>query len=777
MKSLHLILCFFICNYMIFASPKLHSDSIDVINYKINLTITDLTNQQISGNTELTIASKINNLNMVSLDLLKLTIDSIKVNNLVSTQFTYNDTLINIQTNPFAAGDTFKVTVFYHGHPVVDPSTWGGFYFTPTYAYNLGVGFFDNPHNYGRVWFPCIDDFIDRAFYDYYITVNTGQMAVCGGTLLSSTNNNNGTFTYHWKMINPIPTYLASVAVSNYSSVHNTFHGQLGDILTSIYVAPSDTTKAKNSFINLNNILNAFEECFGPYRWERVGYVGIPFNSGAMEHAANIAYPNSCIDGGLSYEYLYAHELSHHWFGNLITCNSAADMWINEGWATFSESIFKEKLYGNAIYKNYVRANHNQVVRYQHIEDNGYRALYGIPHEYTYSGTVYNKGADVVHSLRGYLGDSVFFNSVKNMNNAFAFKDISSTQMCDFLSANSGVDLTDFFDFWVFSPGFNHFSLDSFRTVQNGSVYDVTVYVRQRLKGATQFANSNRFDITFMDDNWNKYTSNINFSGQLGSATITVPFNPKIAMLDLEEKISDATVDNYKTIKTTGTYIFDLTYFTTLVSAVTDSVFLRVEHNWVTPDAMKNPIQNLTLSPNHYWKIEGILPAGFVAKGRFTYNATSIMQLDNELITNTLDSLKILYRSSPAEDWRLIHFIKQGNSNQGLITIDTLKTGEYTLAFYDWNNLSEKQNEQTSAIEKLKVYPNPSDTDFTIDYNAIGANTIKIINTSGKVVFEKNIQQSSGKLYWHPGKLPKGIYYVELYEKTKKIERDKIVYQ
>ena len=127
-----------------------------------------------------------------------------------------------------------------------------------------------------------------------------------------------------------------------------------------------------------------------------------------MEHATNITYPNSSINGSLSDEWLYAHELSHMWFGDKVTCASADDMWLNEGWAVFCESVFREGLYGKESYKTTMRSKLKDVLQFTHIKDGGYRALYGIPPEYTYGSTVYDKGGQVAHTLRGYLGDSLF---------------------------------------------------------------------------------------------------------------------------------------------------------------------------------------------------------------------------------------------------------------------------------------------------------------------------------------------------------------------------------
>ena len=794
MKQLiSIVLTLLICSQTIAGDAKLkslHSDSIDVLHYTIRLEITDLSSKQIAGNTELQIVPKIDNLNTIPLDLLALTIDSIWIDSILvdSASYTYNDTLINISTfSPLSQTDTVKVTVFYHGQPVMDPSGWGGFYFNLAYdiAFNLGVAFEDNPHNYGRVWFPCVDDFVDRATYDFFITVNNNYKVICGGSLISVTDNGDSTSTYHWNLRDNIPAYLASVAVGDYIAVTDTFNGILGDIPVYIYVKSSDSLKAVNSFVNLKATFEAYETCFGPYMWERVGFIATTV--GAMEHATNIAITHGCINGTLSYEWLFAHELSHHWFGDLITCHSAEDMWLNEGWAVFCESVFMEHIYGNTAYKDYVRANHKEVLRYLHFEDNGYRAVYGIPHEYTYSSTVYDKGADVVHSLRGYLGDSIFFDAVKSYLTAFAFKDVSSWELRDFLTSNTGIALTDFFDFWVFSPGFTHFSVDSFKVVDNSPDYDVTVYVRQRLKGTTNLANSNKIELTFMAPNWNTYTDVFFFSGELGNATFTIPFNPDIVMIDKEEKISDATTDNYKVINTIGNYDFDATYFEAQVLEISDSAFLRVEHNWVPPDNFKTPVPGLIISDYRYWKIDGILPAPFIANGYFYYNKVAEC-LDNTFITNPAtnaeDSLVLLYRKSPAEDWAETSFTLSLIANRffGELIADTLKLGEYAMAIWDW----EKYDTLNLEINKplfnnhdtslLKIYPNPSENNFLIEFNITNNGNIRIFNISGKEVYRENIFSHQKFIKWNPHNLSKGTYIIELIENNIKLAEKKVIY-
>ena len=204
--------------------------------------------------------------------------------------------------------------------------------------------------------------------------------------------------TWHWHLSDAIPTYLSSVAVGPFMCISDVYNGQAEEISIQLWAHPSDSSSTVQTFSKLKQVLQAFEECFGPYRWQRVGYVMVPFDGGAMEHATNIAFPESSLGGGLATENLYAHELSHHWFGDLITCASAPDMWINEGWASFCENIFKEKVYGFESAQSHLMANHLKVLQTAHTDDGGYYAVAGVPHNITYGTTVYDKGADVVHT-------------------------------------------------------------------------------------------------------------------------------------------------------------------------------------------------------------------------------------------------------------------------------------------------------------------------------------------------------------------------------------------
>ena len=474
MKNLFLTLFILVGSFTLFAQNSNGiGDTLHALHYNIHLTQINTDNQTLAGFTNLTLVPKVDNINSIPLDFKDLTTDSVFVNG-VYTGFVHSDELLRILlSNPVSTADTLSVTVYYHGHPFHE--SWGGFHYSGTYAFNLGVGFESIPHNLGKAWFPCIDDFTDRATYDVFTTVDSTQKAIGGGLLVDTVNHGNGTVTWHWRMQHAIPTYLISIAVGDYVRYSDTLEGIHDTLPITIYTRPSEQNNVAGSFVHLKAILHFYENRFGAYPFSRVGYVGTAI--GAMEHAANIAYPNFAINGNTSDEYLYAHELSHMWFGDEVTCANAEEMWLNEGWASFCEMYYKTDLYGEEVVKTEMRDRNKKVLQKTHFMDNGYWALDSVPQQITYGSTSYDKGAVVVNTLRGYLGDSLFFNGIRAYLQANAWHSRTSADMRDFLTAYTGINMTPFFDAWVSTPGTPHFSIDSTRTTgANGSFQTIRCY-------------------------------------------------------------------------------------------------------------------------------------------------------------------------------------------------------------------------------------------------------------------------------------------------------------
>jgi aminopeptidase N len=759
----------------IYYSPEnLRSDTFDIIKYTINLDITDFANQKIKGNTIVRYAPKLNGQAKISLDLLKMTIDSITQNSTQLT-YTYNDTLLRVNL-PITVNttDTNNLIVYYHGAPQGDPAGWGGFSFSGNYAYNLGVGFGANPHNYGRVWFPCFDNFVEKSKYEFNITTILAKTSFCNGALISDITNG-GVHTRKWILDKEIPTYLASVAVADYTQVNWNIAAANGNLPVVLAARPTDTTAIKNGFVHLPNAVLGFENYYGPYVWNRVGYCLVPFNSGAMEHATNIAYPQAATS--ITYEsQLMAHELSHHWWGDLMTCETQEDMWLNEGMASYSERLFLEWTYNYGKYIAEVKSIHDDIVKYIHLRENGFRAISGVPHQYTYGDHVYKKGSDVAHTLRSYMGDVAFFAGLKYVMQQKAYKNMNSLEFRDLLETASGLNLHDFFDNWVMNAGWPHFSIDSITTTGSVAPYTSVVHVKQKLLGAPNLYSNVPLEVSFMNTSWNKEIKTITMSGASQSFTIQTNVLPVYAGMNVDSKISDAISSEYKIIKTNTNINYALGRALVMVSNKgADSSFVRIEHNIAAPDPIQNNVYNFRLNSQHYWKVDGILSNGFVAKLRFNFDGGKVKSgnsyLDTSLIIVNSDSLILLYRKNASDDWKEVsHYTKMTfGAKVGNFTVDTLKFGEYVFANGHSNILTSVKNKQSQVVE-LNLYPNPSSTILNVaivNYKLTANSSIDIYDMQGKVV--KHLSTINPENTISIEDLAPGQYILNLVDKSKKV--------
>jgi aminopeptidase N len=340
----------------------------------------------------------------------------------------------------------------------------------------------------------------------------------------------------------------------------------------------------------------------------------------------------------------------------------------------------------------------------------------------------------------------------------YAYNSMSSFDLRDYIHAHTGMDVTDFFNAWVFSSGFPDFSIDSFNVIPAENIYNVTVNARQKYKGGSGYANSNKIEITFIDEGWQTFTSYLYFSGRIGSQVFEVPFEPVTVFCDLFDKTCDATTDREQVIKSTGEYDFPDTFFKLTADAVGDSAFVRITHHWVAPDSLKNGVNGLRLSDYRYWQIDGIFPDGFVATGRFQYNRNTY--LDNTLLTNSEDSIVILYRPDAGHDWQSVEFTKVGIWSLGNLYVSNIQKGEYTLAI--WDHSVGSDNMMPEKPSKIRIFPNPSKGYFNFEITNDEVRWIVISDNRGRAVGSLLIIPSQKKITWYSGDLPSGTYYVQL---------------
>ena len=763
------------------SSADLRTDSFDILHYNINADFTGYRSEKDMDAVCVLKVYKKEAADQIQLDLIGFDVHYAVMNHQDTVMFSRVGEALYCDVSNAAIGDTFLLEISYDGNPTRDVS-WGGFYFSGDYAFNLGVGFAADPHNFGRAWFPCFDNFTDRALYHFNITTDSGDIALCNGSLKGVITLVNGETVFSWEMKDPIPTYLVAVAIAPYELIEY----EVDDIPVVLASVASDTANMKMSFENLPACIRAFEQQYGEHSFERIGFNMVPFNGGAMEHATNIAYPRFSISGGSkNYESLMAHELSHHWWGDNVTCRTQEDMWINEGWASFSERLFLEEVYGKEAYKEDIRSNHKAVVHYAHIRDGQALPVSGIGHANTYGVHVYDKGADMVHTLRGYMGDSAFFKACASFQKEYKFQDVSSDDLRDHFQQYTNVSLSQFFEQWIKTAGFAQFYILSVE--QNSNAYQLRIKQNQRFNNMTY--EEVVYDVTAFSADFESVTLQTVTSGadyMMSIPKSDVPFTPVYWALDFHEKISDAITDEWAIVKQSDEIDFEQALFKGKVTVAADSALFRVEHHWVSPDHFFNKIEGLAMSKERYWTVDGVWPDDFKVEGTFEYNGlqpTGAPQngfLDNQLIRITEDSLVLLYRPNAISDWQ-IHpdYVKNMGSvfnKLGNVVVSDLKKGQYTFGMYDHSLLSNLSPEAQNL--DYKIYPNPASTEIQLEFDGEHpCCMVEITNLEGRVVLSKKIKSKKDGLSIDVSSLSAGTYFIGLSHNELAYERRKLVIQ
>ncbi len=769
-------------NYMTFIKPlltmvlvcisaqlmALRSDSLAITNTEIHLDIRNFSAKKISGHCIQTLQFK-TAMNKVRLDLSKLIVDSVTYNQ-TKLNFSQTGESLNINLNKtFLANEIAALTIYYQGTPAADPGGWGGFYFTGDYAFNLGVGFTVDPHSYGRAWFPCIDEFTIKSTYEFYIQTDTNYVAACNGILQGVTNNGNSK-TWHYRESNIMSAYLAAVSVSQFSILKSEFNGIQNKFPVWLYCAAGDTNKIKSSFENLPFAIHAFEKAFGAQPYDKVGYNLVPFNAGAMEHAGNITYPNVNADGTKNSETLFAHELSHHWWGDAVTCVDASEMWLNEGWASYCEHFFTEQLYGKQAYKQSIAANHLFVTRFAHVRDGAVFSMIDIPTTQTYGSHVYKKGADVIHSLRSVMGDSVFFKACKAYQTAYRYKNASSQNLQAVFEQNGGGNkAVDFFTNWIYEKGAPHVIIREQIHSGNGP-FQLKITTEQRPRFTNKLYKNLPIEIFFFKDRniFEKQTIVIN--NETDNFNFNLSFKPVFVCLDYDEKLSDAITD--KTFLTASNSTFDVPEMIGKLTTknLKDTALIRLEHHWIGPE--KFVTAQPAMSNYRYVTLDGIwnssdsMDLELSYDGRMPGASASTGYLDHTLIFKTEDSLTVLYRGFPGDYWRPWPDLQftTGNKNDkaGKVLIRNAQKGDYVFAMYD-KSIAINNPDYDPFQHNWDIHPNPASTSVEIGFNYMSCDPdewIDVYDATGKNIYhqmKQGYEVSIPTAQW-----PAGIYTITL---------------
>lgn len=741
--------------YCTFAQAQI-ADSVDVLHYNLQL---DLSNGKPFRGEALLTARLLRPCNEIGLDL-SGNVDSIKVNNIRISA----DNILHIPTAGITVGDTFTITVYYLGSGYVESYGFGGIHFDNDMIYNLGAAFSDPLHSIGHAVFPCRDNYNDKATYTLHIKAKQGWSAECSGMLQSRTVDEDGCEHSVWQIEHPVPTYIVGISTANYHRIQTT----AGGYPVTIGFTTQDSVVTTNVYALLDAVVPKFEECFGPYRWGRIGYIGTTW--GSMEHVNNIALARQAMASvSLAGQSTIAHELGHAWFGNLVTCETEGDMWINEGGATFTSEVAREATHGRRASNATYQQNLDKVIRETHHDDNGYRALHNMPHNYTYGSTSYDKGGLVWHSLRGYLGDSVFYASIRILMERCAFGNIDAYRLRDSLSLYSGVDLTDFFDFHVLSPGFNNYNVSLDYGDGGQPTQEVGITISQNNVGTTNLMRHNRVPITFFSADGSRHKEWFAFVGtDTVIASHTLPFAPAFCVLDLDCEISDAaTVDSMDVYGTSGTFPTDMAFFALRAPSPEHTMKYYIEHHY-TQAFDVDTVTGVLRPARRYWVVRGNHAVNQGVMGRFRfirdgYMSSDFPNLDEGFYSNSasLDSIALLWRPASGTAWQVASTHRVGNRNDGHFTFDNLRTGEYTLAVIDTNILSITSASRSQQNTTLSLFPNPvhRGEPITIDADSDTPFTVTFVDAAGRIAWHRDRCHSDERL---TPDLPAGTYTVKI---------------
>ena len=507
----------------------------DVKFYHIDVDIA-IDSIYIQGNVNYLMVSQINDLNHIELDLDDAyIIDSISFP-AESYSFNNNVIIINFNTS-YDIDESFTFAIYYHGQPQLAGGYKGLRYEThdgtqPIIA-SLSTPFL------AHTWWPCKDgteDKSDSTFIDITIKdtiINSLQMIALSNGLLESVETENGNKTFKWKHYYPIVPYYVMVAISNYEHFQQVYTGSDYSFPIDYYVFSSHLSEAQNGVAQMPDAIAFFTSIFGPYPFlnEKYGMTQLGYY-GAIENQTNTITNNM----SLSWFYISVHELAHQWFADMITCKTWHHGWLNEGFATYSEALYKEHVEDFEAYQDYMSSLEYYSGGTIYLDDisdpfNIFRAI------------IYNKGAYVLHMLRGIVGDDDFFEIIHTYatDPNYTYKHATTEDFQLICESISGKDLQYFFEQWIYDEYYPRYRYNYIFQESTGNLALTIAQSQENLGWRPVFSMPMEIKIEFVD----------------GTDTIVNVFNESQShtyTFQLNKNVADITLDPNKWILRTTTY-------------------------------------------------------------------------------------------------------------------------------------------------------------------------------------------------------------------------------
>ncbi|MCB0641828.1 MAG: M1 family metallopeptidase [Phaeodactylibacter sp.] len=534
----------------------------DLLHTSLNVRF-DWEKEQVIGQATLELTPYFYPTSFVTLDAKNFELKAVRINDAKgNASYQYDGELLTIHLDKtYQKGEKYKVFIDY----VATPTETGG---SAAITSDQGL-FFINPRGeepdkpqqiwtqgeteFNSRWFPTIDKPNERCTEEIRITVQNRFTTLSNGLLISSTDNGDGTRTDYWKMSQPHAPYLFMLTVGEFEKVTESWNG----IPVEYYVEPEFKDHAKAIYPHTVEMLQFFSDKLQlPYPWEKYAQISVrDYVSGAMENTTSVIFgefmqktSRELIDGRIN-EQIVAHEMFHHWFGDYVTCESWANLTLNEGFANYSEYLWFEHKYGkdeadyhrlNELdgYLSAARSSIHPLIHYSYADK-----------EDMFDSHSYNKGGLVLHMLRNYVGDKAFWAALNKYLSDNAYSDVEADELRLAFEEVTGEDLNWFFDQWYFDQGHPTLVVDDTFDESSNQVL-LTVDQTQSVESMPPiFQLPMNVDIYYKDGSKERHSIFINEGHE--SFSFSVPEEPAVVIFDgdnvlLGEKEHQKSVEEYK---------------------------------------------------------------------------------------------------------------------------------------------------------------------------------------------------------------------------------------
>ncbi len=464
-----------------------------------------------------------------------MVIDLLEVDGQAATyNIVSNSDLIIDLPQPLYMNDSATVSIEYHGNPIagsLGALSWSDHSGTPT------IESLSEP-NGARTWWPCKDYPWEKTTARMVWTVPDWMTATSNGLLESVTTPEPGWTSYEWIENYPVTTYLICITATDFSYWQDWYVTVSGDSLPiDNYVYPEHLSNSYIDFAIVPEQIAFFASIYGeyPFMEEKYGHAEFHF-WGAMEHQTITSMGQYFIDGSDEHQWIYAHELSHMWWGDLVTCATWDDIWLNEGFATYSDALWAGETGGTAGLNSRLATFRNTY--FQSEYNDGRFPIYD-PEE-MWGGTVYEKGAWIMHMIRYVLGEDNFWDFFLEWRDRYSYGAANTAQMLETLEDVIAADFDWFFDEWVYMAGFPeyHWGWQYEPLGEDSSRVDISIIQTQPDTADTPlvFTMPIEFGVTTTSGYethsvWNDQR-NQNFSFDVSGTPTNVAFDPNLWILD-----------------------------------------------------------------------------------------------------------------------------------------------------------------------------------------------------------------------------------------------------